>query len=208
MTQAKRPPKVHRAPTREAYFDFLVRCYFGQGTDRLRLCVHRAYLDLNRTLHGIAKHPSANDLREKGYLCVISSLRNLALKANASSSKTFNTWHKRACLQLKKTYAKGGFDRFTVGQAQKWLNMSLKYAFALGESRVPGYIVFYPYAHVPIDNIVLENLASQNGPGLSVPWSRLDNYDEYWNVQTQIRALFPGSAPLAWEFQMWLEGEI
>ena len=49
------PPTEHYAdPSREENFDFLIRCYFGEGTNPLKLCIHRAYLDFNRTLHGFA----------------------------------------------------------------------------------------------------------------------------------------------------------
>jgi hypothetical protein len=54
-------------PSREEQFDFLVRCYFGEGSDLLRLCIHRAYLDFSRTLHGFASHKKADHLRQGGY---------------------------------------------------------------------------------------------------------------------------------------------
>ena len=66
---ARSPSSKERfvAPSREDYFDFLVRCYFGEGKNPLRLCVQRAYLDLNRTLHGFAGHKGAETLREKAH---------------------------------------------------------------------------------------------------------------------------------------------
>jgi hypothetical protein len=41
-------PTRYPTPSREDYFDFFVRCYFGEGADLLLLCVRRAYRDFNR----------------------------------------------------------------------------------------------------------------------------------------------------------------
>ena len=54
-------------PSQEGYFDFLIRCHFGEGQNPLRLCVERAYLDVNRTLHGFVQHKDAETLREKAH---------------------------------------------------------------------------------------------------------------------------------------------
>ena len=147
--------KKYPDPTHEEQFDFLIRCYFGEGNDLLRLCVHRAYLDLNRTLHGIAKRKDATTLRENGYNCVMSLLQSLAVEKK-TSQKGFDTWHEQSCLQLQSLYRKQGFDKFSIGQAQKWLNMSLKYVFTVGEDRLPRFGRHYKYAHIPIDNVFLE----------------------------------------------------
>jgi hypothetical protein len=84
----------------------------------LRLCVHRAYLDFNRTLHGFANHESADHLRESAYLCVFKLLTTLR-KRNIGSQHQFDKWHEMACAQLQQLHRDGGFERFSVGQAQK-----------------------------------------------------------------------------------------
>lgn len=61
----RKPAAAYGVPSREDYFDFLIRCYFGDGQDALQLCVRRAYLDLNRTLHGFAGHGTADQLRRR-----------------------------------------------------------------------------------------------------------------------------------------------
>jgi hypothetical protein len=67
-------------PTREEYFDFLVRCYFGEGVDLLKMAVDRAYLDLNRTLHGFATHKNADLLRSESHEIMISLTGGLRKK--------------------------------------------------------------------------------------------------------------------------------
>ena len=82
--------------------------------------------------------------------------------------------------------------------------MSLKYVFTMGESRLPRYQRFDALAHVPIDNVMLTQLERFSPPRLGCPWSRLDDYTTYLTFQEWFRAAFPGSAPLAVEFRLWL----
>lgn len=191
-------------PSREEHFDFLLRCYFGEGRDPLRLCIDRAYLDFNRTLHGIAKNNNGDGLRNAATACLIKLLSGLSLKRIRTQSD-FDKWHKSACDQLRQLYRSHGFTRFSIGQAQKWLNMALKYVFTFGQKRLPGFAKLYPFAHVPVDSVVLKCTRAHGGQPLSVPWSRLDDYATYLEFQKLFRQLFRGSVPLAAEFRLWLD---
>jgi hypothetical protein len=129
---------------------------------------------------------------------------------NISSQSDFDEWHKEACERLQKLYHEDGFQDFFVGQAQKWLNMSLKYVFAMGDERVPGFASIYPYAHIPIDNIFLQRVAKIPGSGipeLTEAWSRLKDYQEYLEYQQACRNWFRDSAPLSAEFWLWMCSE-
>lgn len=195
-------PKVrYNAPTMADSFDFLVRCYFGEGNDFLRLCVQRAYLDLSRTLRGFAGYADGQKLREASHEHVVELVRELRIAAPSQDS--FDAWHRNACTSLRLQYAQNGFNRFTFGQAQKWLNMTLKYVFVLGEERLPGYAPHYAFAHPPIDNVFVGAAKAVGGPELPMPWSRLDDYDAYFALQRKYRALFTGDAPMAAEFRLW-----
>jgi hypothetical protein len=196
---------IFTAPSREDYFDFLVRCYFGDSEDSLQLCVKRAYLDLNRTLHGFAVRKGSEELRNSAHLLVGRLVTGLL--ALSASQQAFDSWHRKACLDLRGHYRKGGFEAFSHGQAQKWLNMTLKYVFAMGESRLPGYLPYYSFAHIPIDNVFVAAAKAIGGPELPMPWSRLDDYAVYFGLQEGYRKMFAPSAPLAAEFKLWLGGE-
>jgi hypothetical protein len=124
-------------------------------------------------------------------------------KTTIKSQREFDQWYETACAQLQTLYRDHGCDRFSVGQAQKWLNMSMKYVFALGEGRLQGFASLYPFAHIPIDNVFLERAVSLGGPSLGVAWSRLDDYATYLHYQQACRDLFRGSIPLAAEFRLW-----
>ena len=199
---AKKSNMYYAVPSREDYFDFLIRCYFGEGQDALRLCVQRAYRDLNRTLRRFAAHGAADQLRDKSHQRVVALV--LALKHEAVGQQAFDAWHQKACLNLRGLYRKGGFEAFSHGQAQKWLNMTLKYMFALGESRLPGYLPYYSFAHIPIDKIFVAAAKEIGGPDLPMPWSRLDDYAIYFRLQEVYRKMFAPAAPLAAEFKLWI----
>ena len=134
-------------PSRHDQEEFLVCCYFGIETDYLTRCIRRAYLDFCRILHGINKFP---DIREKAADTVQRQLDELRTK-NDMDQPTFDDWHRRACDCVSALYAKHGYNCFYAGQSQKWLNMSLKYIFALGEERLPGHQRLYKFCHIPLD---------------------------------------------------------
>jgi hypothetical protein len=82
--------------------------------------------------------------------------------------------------------------------------MTLKYIFAMGESRLPGYLQYYSFAHIPIDNVFVAAAKAIGGPDLPMPWSRLDDYADYFTLQEIYRAMFAPAAPLSAEFKLWL----
>ena len=86
--------------------------------------------------------------------------------------------------------------------------MTLKYVFAMGESRLPGYLPHYSFAHIPIDNVFVAATKAIGGPTLPMPWSRLDDYSVYFSLQEGYRKMFAPSAPLAAEFKLWLGGGV
>jgi hypothetical protein len=92
---------------------------------------HRAYLDLNRTLRGIGSFPGKQHLHD----VAISALRNFAFNLRGPTTwinqETFDKLHREMCLELCGIYVTGGWKAFSIGQAQKWLNMTFKYVFTL-----------------------------------------------------------------------------
>ena len=190
-------------PTRAEQENFLIRVYFGAGPDYLRLCIRRAYLDFNRTLHGISKKPDLyKDLYKTASTEVEKAITKLRDDAKVTNQEAFDKWHRITCVRLCSTYKQHSYSDFHVGQAQKWLNMSLKYIYVIGDER---YGHLYQFGHVPIDSIILSRLQRYNPPKLSVEsWSRLDDYEEYLRFQQWIRDTFVDSIPLAVEFHLWL----
>ena len=191
-------------PTPADQFEYLLRLYFGSDPDRLSCCIARAYRDLNRTIHGLAKVAEGEALRARASAVVRSYLTSLAKAGGVCSDQAaFDERHRAASTELCSTYSAAGFAKFRVGQAQKWLNMALKYVFVFGENRLRGYGRLFDLAHIPLDNIILDRLRSHGVPSLATSWSRVSSYEEYMGIQRWVRSAFPDSAPLAVEFALW-----
>ena len=191
-------------PSQSDQNEFLIRLYFGAGNDLLDLCLGRAYLDFSRTLHGIAAHPSAYPEAKRFLRAEFSQL---SAGQPTPSSECFDAWHAAVCSKLKAIYAQHGHASFYIGQAQKWINMTFKYVYVMGEAKLPGFASFYGLCHMPIDNIILKRLALAfaSPPRLAQAWSRMESYEHYMEFQRWIRGAFKGSSPLAVEFKLWQE---
>ncbi len=187
--------------------DYLLLLYFGPSPKSpIRRCVRRAYLDLSRTLHGIGQIRDRQQLRVQSHQLLAERLDDLVRSTSVRSQSEFDSWHQALVKELRACYCDHGFKTFSVGQAQKWINMALKYAVTFGDEHIPGISRFFRLCHVPIDNIILQEIAALGGPPISVPWSRLVDYSEYFSLQTWIRRIFPDEEPLAVEFRLWKEG--
>jgi hypothetical protein len=113
-------------------------------------------------------------------------------------------WHQAACSELISAFRDIGYQYFTVGHAQKWLNMTLKYIFVPG-GRVPGYEHLYAFGHVPLDQFVMRAAGPLGLPELpgTGAWSALKDYGVYMERQRWFRAR--PEPPLVAEFRLWLE---
>ena len=182
--------------------DFLIRLVFGNNDDFLDSCVNKAYLDFNRTLHGISKLVCKFELDQQARIILRSLFTNLKDCLDIDNQITFDIWHRQACTDIASLYEASGYS-LSVGQAQKWINMTFKYIFTMGENRLPGYSYLYEFCHSPLDNIILAKLTENGFQGLRCAWSRLDDYDIYLDCQNWIRRKFEKSA-LDVEFDLWL----
>src|SRR5664280_2411381 len=135
--------------------DFVAVCYFGREGDWLDRCIRRAYLDMNRTLHGLGKLGEGHLDWKTAMLNVLRDRLTMLPDEHVWTQASFDAWHHKSVDVLKQVSSEHGFP-LSVGQAQKWINMSVKYAIALGERRVPGFHCVYDVTHVALDNIVLE----------------------------------------------------
>jgi hypothetical protein len=198
----------HSKLTRTDYENYLVYLYFGSDQDLLRACIKRAYRDFNRTMHGFGQFDKADQLYIEAATLLKESLDRLKLLSSISpmTKEVFDDWHKTTCERLTSFFDEIGFHLY-VGQAQKWVNMTLKYIFTVGEQRIEGFGFAYPHCHVPLDNILLNKLEKYDFPALKCAWSRLDDYDKYLQRQNWLRQKF-SLAPMDVEFMIWLGQDI
>ena len=183
------------------YEEYLLRLVFRRGMT-ISGCIHNAYLDLNRTLHGMGTLPERSDLRSKAETNIAEALTLLRKSLAAPILQAdFDKWHRTTCENLISVYA----DKFpfTAGQAQKWINMTMKYIYTIGEERIPGFGTAYEFCHAPLDNDVLDALSRYGFNGLSKAWSRID-YGEYFECQEWIRNKFKPTPSLSIEFYLWM----
>lgn len=226
----------------EKLLDFLLYSYFECDREEnekevIQKCARRAYRDLARTLR--YAHPASElektksgsglvafkDVQKERISDVCEGMAQ-SIDDYQGASDEFDSWHKEKCGwiigEMNKTYDDGKKflkEDFTYGQAQKWLNMTLKYLWLL--DRLPEGIKAQSL-HVPIDRFILEKLKETGkfneksskitGSGESFfyngkTWSAMSDIKNYKNLQEEIKEI-AGEAnllPIEWESLAWLE---
>jgi len=195
-------PSVQHALSTNDWDDFVAVCYFGRDGDWLHRCIWRAYLDMNRTLHGMSKLGQLHSDWRTAMLRVLKDRLTILPGVHAWTQASFDAWHHESVDMLKRISSEHGFSSLSVGQAQKWINMSIKYAIALGERRMPRFFRVYDVAHLAIDSVVLGRLTELGMPPLGCAWSRLDDYGQYMGCQQWVRDN-SGGTPLEVEYRLW-----
>jgi hypothetical protein len=194
-------PSVQHALSTNDWDDFVAVCYFGRDGDWLDRCIWRAYLDMNRTLRGLDKLGEGHLEWKTAMLRVLRDRLMMLSGEHAWTQLSFDAWHHESVDALRGVSSERGFP-LSVGQSQKWINMSIKYAIALGERRLPGFHYVYNVAHVALDNIVLESLTELGMSPLGCAWSRLEDYRRYMECQQWVRDN-SGGTPLEVEYRLW-----
>ena len=162
--------------------------------DVIALAITKAYRDLMRTIRGFSKNPEHDIIIRNARQTIHKSITAI-LSAEINTQEEFDDLHKTACENLISAF-RGQI--FTVGQAQKWINMTFKYLHLLDYPNVQNV---YEYCHVPIDRFMLDITNYK----MSKAWSKLNDYGEYFEYQKWFRTEYPNDIPLDKEFYLWLE---
>lgn len=226
---------MDRSANNEKLLNFLVYSYFGCDIKELadggkKKCARRAYLDLARTvkyqyssseLDKAKKDSDKYKYKEKRNNTISGICQELidSIGNYPGSNADFDSWHKNECRKIQDTMnkvVKGEKllkEDFTFGQAQKWVNMTLKYLWLL--NMLPEGISAEDL-QVPIDSFILEALKNDNSDisckdgtykYQGEAWSRLttDNYD---TIQKEIRKVAKkkeNNTPIEWENAAWIK---
>ena len=189
------------------YADLLIKLVFGEADDLLASCVKRAYLDICRTLRGLSKLANRDQIVAQSSRYLRQRLLDIASGyVELEDQVHFDRWHQTTCHRLSGIFDERGYEALHLGQAQKWVNLSLKYVHVMGSRRLPGFEALYPFCHLPLDNALVEKLAPYGFPPLSCPWNHLDDYKQYLERQQWVRDDFVFS-PLDIEFFVTLGRE-
>lgn len=210
------------------------------------ICAKRAYLDLARTvkysyssseLEEMKSKKSSEEDRDEANnfvesknnliknICenILSPVKTEKAKISFESSD-FDKWHKAKCKEII-NFMNNSIDKsnteilkesFTIGQAQKWVNMTLKYLWLL--NALPTGVK-PEYLHVPIDSYIIKIAYSKKvtfkyALGLEEKkeksWSKLSDYEKYFEIQEAIREAIKTNTtnetiPIKWESLAWIE---
>lgn len=136
----------------------------------IKKCANRAYLDLCRTLKFTEEYKNSK-VRFSEYIInnvIINEIKDLLKKCGTSVINTegFDCWHNELCENINKKANEYNYlvcdssdnnKKFHYGQAQKWVNMTLKYMF-ITEKWPECFENIKCFLHAPIDNYILEGV--------------------------------------------------
>lgn len=178
--------------------EFLKYALFGTWRSIYIAASERAYRDMCRTLR--LANVDGKKLRDAIDNKLEADTRAV-LEKGFANQKQFDSWHQRICEMIQQHYADHGVE-LTVGQAQKWVNMTMKYLFI---ADVPGIADVFYFCHAPIDSYIIDAAEQQlklERP--ATPWSKICDYNTYADYQKELRLRLGNTAPLEWEFKAWL----
>ncbi len=182
---------------------FLRAIYFGTYTNIYKAAANRAYLDMNRTLrfHNV-QDEMRKELRNQVSEILEEEIKKVK-RVYIKDQDTFDLWHFEICKKIQMNYVDKDIE-FTIGQSQKWINMTFKYLYMLGDQEL---FDLFKYLHIPLDNYVFNVAHKEFGLSIpKVPWSRWDSYEgQYLQYQKNLRSRIENKEPLRWEFENWLK---
>lgn len=162
---------------RNEAIDFLIFCYFGNKGISVDAIINRAYIDM-------ASHTLKNfdDVNEK-WNCRWQASSTIK-KALQNIGEPYEKWHEKLCADIISKYPQ---DYLSYGQAQKWINMTVKYIYIL--KNLGKFQAEFPYIseenvcrfHVPIDSYILENVLEDK----KTVWSKMKK-DEYQSIRRRL----------------------
>jgi len=207
--------------------DYLFQTYFGIKGTELDRFISRGYRDMNRTFGGIGKL-NANTQKNSGIRTTVLNDAKATMKGcfdglrekyppknYASLIREFDSWHSASCRALIGYYdttlrrLKVARVKLTYGQAQKWLNMTMKYCWVCNAPDLLWLEPWFPSAHVPVDEVILLAVEKE-GIVLERPcekWSKWKSEKEYHAFQMKLRnaATARKESPLEMELRWWAQ---
>ncbi len=201
----------------------------------IKKCANRAYLDLCRTLKFTEEYNNSK-VRFSEYIInnvIINEIKDLLKKCGTSVINTegFDCWHNELCENINKKANEYNYlvcdssdnnKKFHYGQAQKWVNMTLKYMF-ITEKWPECFENIKCFLHAPIDNYILEGVWNEkwidvleivNIKEFDVekkfdsdkfkPWSKW-NQELYKKFIKRLRNKVKNQNLIEWETKTWLD---
>ncbi|MBV7392467.1 hypothetical protein KUA55_17570 [Enterococcus sp. ALS3] len=136
----------------------------------------------------------------------------MGLNNREVSQDSFDSWHYTLTMNFQNLEN----NVLSIGQIQKWINITLKYWLVLEEFKKindTNIRKYTQYLHIPVDKVVLTKIEEllQIFPIDEKPWSKWSNYEQYLTYQNDIRQKLDKSqyhnSPIQWEFMVWNDSE-
>lgn len=174
--------------------------YMKNEDNILMAAFDRAYLDMCRTIrYGKLSNDDRMCFKRNAFKAFEDWIKDL-------NSVPFDEWHKKACENMIESFSlKGDIDKSFIvyGQAQKLVNMTLKYVYVLDDNNNYGVKNIFNHLHVPVDRYILD--LAKKDLGINKPdgaWSTWD-YNTYKEYQKEIRRKI-NIPPMRWEMRNWI----
>ena len=198
-------------------------------------CSNFAYRDMCRTItyaadynenHAASSKEKVVIAQKKRYLRdeitkLIEAKVKIWINNTNLTKEQFNNDHESLCIAIIEKY-KGTTNQnepdnsLYFGQAQKWVNMTLKnlYVYSKSNNTSLSFDNIIKYLHVPIDNVILDIASGtkrcyidppETTYGVAKPekaWSKW-SYSEYKKYQENLEASIKNDCPIIWELKHW-----
>ena len=181
--------------------NFLLDCAFGQHEDLITAAIDKAYGDMAAHTLKVLKKEEYNEK----WACRYNATRIIrdSIENYPQNEATFKDWHEKVIVEIKKQYT----SRLQDGQAQKWLNMTIKYIFVLKEilgeddERLICIRDFISHTDerdyfAPIDSYILKGADIK----IEKTWSSMDSEDT-----KRLRESLGEEKDFLWEMESWGE---
>lgn len=179
-------------------------CVFGTEENNEKAAANRAYRDMCRTIRfekGVSQMLK-NDCRTRVVELIETEIKNCN---SIDTLEKYDEFHDSLCLSIINFYDNQTIAEITYGQAQKWVNMTMKYLCVLYEGQCYWLNKIYSFLHIPIDSIILDKARKEfpnEFPVNNIPWSQLSR-EEYITIQNKLRAVIKDVTLMDWEFKTW-----
>ena len=188
VSRHKKEPKMSQILSQKLKEDFYLTLYFNISKGFKNAGLKRAYLDFNRTLKIKDGNQLNRNLQQQKTQSYLKSELKRIIVLKVNSQAEFDHEHKILCNNLISEW-----NELTIGQAQKWINMTLKYWLLFGEERIENIEKNAEYFHIPIDSYVQKGMFSEKNPNA---WSNILDYDTYFSYQLKHRNKNTGNPPI------------
>lgn len=184
----------------EVYYYAGVKSYSASVNNRIPL-----FEGLSQRNKNQLKEQSFQYLKERFYVLFSLPTMNFDI---------FTNWEYETATNIRQIYRDGGVRLYRYGNAQKLINVALK--FVLSSNLVDYHNDIFKYCFFPIDGIIQDTIKGnlgvrymlENGERVNhkPSWAKCDNWSDLLEYQTRVREAIIGYgyySPLLWEATHW-----